>query len=54
MRSLILLQAGSAMGGGFDLDIDRVFRMGTTFMFIVLAGVGVYYTMKAVWPSDKW
>lgn len=54
MRSLIFLQAGSAMGGGFDSGFDRLASIGWTIGGMIGLGVVAGYCLKAVWPKDKW
>ena len=53
MKSLIFLQ-GSAMGGGFALDTDLIQWMGIKAVLLIVGCVILYYSMKSLWPRDKW
>lgn len=53
MKSLIFLQ-GSAMGGGFALDTDRLVMMGWKALAIAVSGIVLYFLMKSLWPGEKW
>lgn len=54
MKSLILLQAGSAMGGGFDPGFDRLAVMGWKAVALIAGCTVFYYLMKSLWPGEKW
>lgn len=53
MNSLIYLQ-GFALGGGAFPDFDRLASMGWTAIGIIGLAATVGFTLKAVWPKDKW
>jgi hypothetical protein len=53
MNSLIFL-----MGQGFTPDLAPVHRIAIKAAIlgpiILVAGIGFWFTAKAVWPKDKW
>jgi hypothetical protein len=52
MNSLIFLQ-GSAMGGGFALDTDRLTWMGWKALALVAGGIALYFLMNRLWPGER-
>lgn len=56
MNSLILLQAGSAMGGGFAITVppDMGVRLIIYIAFSAVFVPALYFAVKQLWPKDKW